>query len=46
MDRAVSEVKALSEYNVMGEVSSTLFSEDYLSVLLLLLFVCLFFKCN
>ena len=28
MDRAVSEVKALSEYNVMGEVSSTVFSED------------------
>ena len=27
-DRAVSEVKALSEYNVMGEVSSTVFSED------------------
>ena len=28
MDRAVSEVKALSEYNAMGEVSSTVFSED------------------
>ena len=44
MDRAVSEVKDLSEYNVMGEVSSTVFSEDYLSVLLL--FVCLLLFLN
>ena len=28
MDRAVSEIKALSKYNAMGEVSSTVFSED------------------
>ena len=28
MDRAVSEVKALSEYKVKGELSSTVFSED------------------
>ena len=35
MDRAVSEVKDLSEYNVMGEVSSTGF-------LVSLVVVCLF----